>query len=128
MGRGCFMKKILIVDDSRVSRKMLANMLEKSGFEGVAEAINGKEGYDLYVKLSPDVVLMDITMPEMNGLESMRLILEHDPKARIIILSAAGQVEKKEEAMSIGALAFITKPYSNQDIIDTINQFPYNEE
>ncbi len=115
------MKKILIVDDSRVSRKMLSNMLEKSGFEVVAEAINGKEGYELYAKLSPDVVLMDITMPEMNGLDSMRLIKEHNPDAKVIIISAAGQMEKKEEAMAAGATAFITKPYSNQEIIDTIN-------
>ncbi len=115
------MKKILIVDDSRVSRKMLSNMLEKSGFEVVAEAINGKEGYELYAKLSPDVVLMDITMPEMNGLDSMKLILEHNPDAKVIIISAAGQMDKKEEAMSSGATAFITKPYSNQEIIDTIN-------
>jgi two-component system chemotaxis response regulator CheY len=118
---GVFMKKILIVDDSRVSRKMLSNMLEKSGFEVVAEAINGKEGYELYAKLSPDVVLMDITMPEMNGLDSMRLIKEHNPDAKVIIISAAGQMEKKEEAMAAGATAFITKPYSNQEIIDTIN-------
>ncbi len=115
------MKRILIVDDSRVSRKMLSNMLEKSGFEVVAEAINGREGYELYEKLTPDVVLMDITMPEMNGLDSMKLIMEHDPDAKVIIISAAGQTEKKEEAMSAGATAFITKPYSNQEIIDTIN-------
>ncbi len=115
------MKKILIVDDSRVSRKMLGNMLEKSGFEVAAEAINGREGYELYDKLSPDVVLMDITMPEMNGLEAMKLILEHDPEAKVIIISAAGQIKKKEEAMAAGAVAFIAKPYSNQEIIDAIN-------
>lgn len=115
------MKKILIVDDSRVSRKMLGNMLEKSGFEVVAEAINGKEGYELFAKLEPDVVLMDITMPKMNGLESMKLILDKDPDAKVIIISAAGQMEKREEAMSLGAAAFITKPYLNQDIIDAIN-------
>ncbi len=115
------MKKILIVDDSRVSRKMLGNMLEKSGFEVAAEAINGKEGYELYTKLDPDVVLMDITMPEMNGLESMKLILDRNPDAKVIIISAAGQVEKRAEAMNLGAAAFITKPYSNQEIIDAIN-------
>ncbi len=115
------MKKILIVDDSRVSRKMLGNMLEKSGFEVAAEAINGKEGYELYTKLDPDVVLMDITMPEMNGLESMKLILDKNPDAKVIIISAAGQVEKRVEAMNLGAAAFITKPYSNQEIIDAIN-------
>jgi two-component system chemotaxis response regulator CheY len=114
------MKKILIVDDSRVSRKMIRNLLEHSGYEVTAEAINGKEGYELFVRLHPDVVLMDITMPEMNGLESMKLIRQQDPTARVVIISAAGQLEKKEEAMAEGAAAFITKPYSNQDILDAI--------
>ena len=70
------MKSVLIVDDSRVSRKMLRNMLEVTGFTVAGEAINGKEGFDLYKRLSPDVVTMDITMPEMNGIESLKLIKE----------------------------------------------------
>lgn len=114
------MKKILIVDDSRVSRKMIKNLLEHSGYEVIAEAINGKEGYELFVRLHPDVVLMDITMPKMNGLESMKLIRKQDPTARVVIISAAGQLQKKAEALAEGAAAFITKPYSNQDILDAI--------
>ena len=116
------MKRVLIVDDSRVSRRMLKNMFEVEGFEVVGEAINGKEGYEQYVKLSPDVVAMDITMPEMNGIEALKLIKEYDPQARIVIISAAGQKEKVEEATLAGAAAFITKPYDNKDIIDAINR------
>ena len=116
------MKRVLIVDDSRVSRRMLRNMLEMEGFEVVGDAINGKEGYDQYVKLSPDVVAMDITMPEMSGIEALKLIKEHDPDARVIIISAAGQKDKIEEASLAGAAAFITKPYDNKDIIDAINR------
>jgi len=114
------MKRILIVDDSRLSRKMLRNLFEASGFEVIGEAVNGKEGYDQFVKYSPDVVTMDITMPEMNGLDSMKLMLDYNPDAKIIIISAAGQLDKVDEANSAGATAFITKPYSNQDIIDAI--------
>ena len=116
------MKRVLIVDDSIVSRKMLAKLLESSGYEVAALAINGKEAVELYKKLSPDAVLMDITMPEMNGIESLGLIKEFDPDAKVIILSAAGQKEKKAEADEYGAAAFITKPYENQDILDAIER------
>ena len=116
------MKSVLIVDDSRVSRRMLRNMLEVEGYEVVGEAINGKEGFELYTKLTPDVVAMDITMPEMNGIEALKLIKDHDPDAKIVIISAAGQKEKIEEAGIAGAAAFITKPYDNKDIIEAINR------
>ncbi len=116
------MKSVLIVDDSRVSRKMLRNMLETEGFEIVGEAINGKEGFEQYTKLSPDVVAMDITMPEMNGVEALKMIRGYDPEAKVVIISAAGQKEKIDEADDAGAAAYITKPYNNKDIIDAINR------
>lgn len=115
------MKSVLIVDDSRVSRKMIRNLLEHSGFEVAAEAINGKEGLDLYIKLRPDVVAMDITMPEMNGIDSLKAIIEHDPDAKVVIISAAGQEQNKKEAMEAGAVAFVTKPYSNEDILQALS-------
>ena len=116
------MKNILIVDDSTVSRRILKNMFEVVGHTVVGEALNGKEGYDLYVKLSPDVVTMDITMPEMNGLDALKHIKEHDPDAKVIILSAAGQQEKKEEAQKLGATEFITKPYEKRTILEAIER------
>ena len=116
------MKSVLIVDDSRVSRKLLINLLEHSGYEIAGEAINGKEGIELYKKLSPDVVTMDITMPEMNGMECLRLIREYDPEAKIILITAAGQLEKQQEAEAAGAVGFITKPYNNQEILDAISK------
>ena len=114
------MKSVLVVDDSRVSRKMLVNMLEVTGYTVAGEAIDGREGFEFYKKLHPDVVLMDITMPEMNGLDALRLIKEYDPDAKVIILSAAGQKQKKEEAEACGADAFVTKPYQNKDLLDAI--------
>ena len=114
------MKRVLIVDDSRVSRKMVKNLLDNSGFEVVGEAINGREGYDLYLKLNPDVVAMDITMPEMNGIEALKLIREHNNDAKVVIISAAGQEDKKKEALEAGACGFITKPYANEDILEAL--------
>ncbi len=116
------MKSVLIVDDSKVSRKMLVNLLEHSGYQVVSEAINGKEGIELYKKFSPDVVTMDITMPEMNGIECLKLIREFDPEAKIILITASGQLEKRQEAEDAGAAAFITKPYDNQEILDAISK------
>ena len=114
------MKSVLSVDDSRVSRKMIRNLLEHSGFEVAGEAINGREGLDLYIKLSPDVVTMDITIPEMNGIDSLRKIKEHDPEAKVVIISDEGEDGLRREAIEAGAIAFITKPYSNEDILDAI--------
>ena len=114
------MKSVLIVDDSIVSRKMLINLVEHAGYSVAAEAINGREAVELYKKLRPDVVTMDITMPEMNGIDSMKLIREFDPDAKVILITAAGQMEKRQEAFDNGASGFITKPYENQDILDAI--------
>ena len=114
------MKSVLIVDDSRVSRKMIRHLLEHSGFEVAAEAINGKEGLDLYVKLRPDVVAMDITMPEMNGIDALKAIKEHDPDAKVVIISAAGQDYNKADAIRAGAVAFVTKPYSDEEILEAL--------
>ncbi|MBQ7613735.1 MAG: response regulator [Butyrivibrio sp.] len=114
------MKSILIVDDSRVSRKILKNMLEQNGYTIAGEAANGKEGVELYKQLKPDIVTMDITMPEMNGLESLKLIKEFDPDAKIVIITAAGQLEKRELAIEYGASGYVTKPYENQEILDAI--------
>lgn len=116
------MKTILIVDDSVVSRRILKNMFEVAGYLVVGEAINGKDGYDQYVKLSPDVVTMDVTMPEMNGLDSIRLIKKYNPEAKIIVISAAGQNEMIEEAKSLGVDEFVTKPYDKEIIVAALNR------
>ena len=114
------MTSVLIVDDSRTSRRILRDILERAGYSVVGETINGKEGVEQYVKLRPDIVTMDITMPEMNGMDALKMIREYDPQAKVVLITAAGQIEKKEQAMKYGATAFITKPYDNQDILDAI--------
>ena len=116
------MKSILVVDDSRVSRKILINMLEKSGYSIAGEAIDGNDGIAQYKKLKPDVVTMDITMPELNGMEALKQIKEYDPDAKVIIITAAGQLEKRALAKENGAFAFVTKPYDNKEILDAIEK------
>ncbi len=116
------MASVIIVDDSPVNRKLLRNLLEKEGYEVIGEAVNGKEGYDEFVKRSPDVVTLDVSMPEMNGIEALQHIKSHNPKAKVIILSAEGQQEMKEEAEKHGADGFVTKPYQKAQILDAIKQ------
>ena len=116
------MATVLIVDDSPVNRSLLRKLLETEGYEVIAEATNGKEGYDEFVKHSPDIVTLDVSMPEMNGIEALKLMNSHNPGAKIIILSAESEREKKEEALKCGADEFVTKPYKKSDILDAIKR------
>ncbi|MDO5155848.1 MAG: response regulator [Eubacteriales bacterium] len=105
------MTKILIVDDSRTSRKILRGILENAGYEIVAEATNGQEGYDKYAELKPDVVTMDVTMPVLDGIEALKKIMGDYPDAKVIMVTAAGQKTKLVEAVQNGASEFVTKPF-----------------
>lgn len=116
------MATVLIVDDSQVNRRLLRNMLETEGYEVIGEATNGKEGLEEFVKSSPDIVTLDVSMPEMNGIDALKLMREHNPHAKIIILSADSQREKKEEAALHGAVEFVTKPYKKSDILEAIER------
>ncbi len=114
------MKNVLIVDDSRTSRRVLRDILERAGYNTAAEAINGKEGVDLYAKLKPDIVTMDITMPEMDGLEALRQIREGDPEAVVIMITSAGQKEKMVEAVKLGAAEFVSKPFVEETVLEAL--------
>ena len=116
------MANILVVDDSRTSRRILKDLLEKNGHIVVGEAVNGQDGYDSYNKLNPDIVTMDITMPEVDGIESLRLIKKADPNAKVIMITAAGQKEKMMEALKYGASDFISKPFNEDVVLDTIKK------
>ena len=116
------MAKILIVDDSRTSRKILRRILEEAGHNIIGEAVNGEEGYLKYQELNPDVVTLDITMPKMDGLEALRLIKKYDADAVAIMITAAGQKEKMILAIKSGASDFISKPYEGNDVISVIDK------
>lgn len=116
------MADILIVDDSKTSRKFLRNMLEEAGHKIVAEAVNGAEGVEKYRIYHPDIVTMDITMPVLDGIDAVGEIMKMDPAAKVIMVTAAGQRTNMVEALKRGAADFIQKPFDSAVIINTIEK------
>lgn len=116
------MASVLIVDDSRTSRKLLEGLLEKNGYNIAAIACNGEEAVSLYRQYHPDIVTMDITMPVLDGITSLKQIKQADPKAKIVMVTAAGQRGKMVEAIKYGADDFITKPFEPDDILNTFKR------
>ena len=116
------MAKILIVDDSRTSRKILRGILEEFGHEVIGEAENGEEGYLKYKENKPDVVTMDITMPKMDGLECLKVIKHFDAEAKVVMVTAAGQKDKMMDAIKNGASEFVTKPFDKEEIKKAIGE------
>ena len=112
---------VLIVDDSKMSRTMLRNILEKANYSVVMEAANGADGVEAYKKCKPDVVTLDITMPQMDGLEALTQILAFDPHAKAIMITAAGQQDKLIQALKTGAKRFINKPFKEEEILNNIH-------
>lgn len=117
------MKKVLVVDDAAFMRLSLKNMLVKNEFEVVGDAENGAIAVDMYKKLKPDIVTMDITMPEMEGIEALKKILEFDPNANVIMISALGQEAKVKQAIILGAKGFIVKPFKEDYLVKTLSKF-----
>lgn len=116
------MARILIVDDSKTSRKMLRTILEDAGMEIVGEAVNGEEAVALFPSLKPDLVTLDITMPVMDGICALTKILEIDHQAKVIMVTAAGQKGNVVEALKIGASEFVTKPYDADAILEVVHK------
>ncbi len=114
------MSKVLIVDDAVFMRTMLKGILTQGGHEVVGEAGNGLEAVQQYAALSPDVVTMDITMPEMDGLEALKKIKESYPNANVIMCSAMGQQAMVVEAIKNGAKDFIVKPFDADKVLQSI--------
>ena len=115
------MAKILIVDDAEFLRVRLTKMLDTDGFE-VFQAENGVKAVDLYKEIHPDVVLMDVTMPEMDGLTALKTIVGFDPKAKVIMLTALGQESVVLEAVKSGARDFIVKPFEHDRVMKAIGK------
>lgn len=116
------MARILIIDDSKMSRRMLRTVLEGIGHEIAGEAANGEEGLALYRELKPDAVTMDITMPQMDGINCLKEIMAFDQNARVVMVTAAGQSSKLMEALKSGAKEFICKPYEPEQIINAFKE------
>ena len=114
------MARFLIVDDSLFQRKNLGKFVKQLGSEVVGEAANGMEAIALYQKLSPDMVLMDLVMPEMEGIDAVEKLLEFDEDAKIIVVSSLGYSEIVDKALSLGAKQFITKPVNFDESADKV--------
>lgn len=114
------MKRILIVDDSNFMRQMIIGILPVNMFKVVGEASTGLEALTLYKKLNPDIVTMDITMSDMDGLSAVKEIINFDSKAKIVMVSAMGQKKMVKEAIDAGVKDFILKPFSKDKILDTL--------
>lgn len=115
-------KNVLIVDDAIFMRMKLKDILEKNGFTVVAEAQNGLEAIELYKSEKPDLVTMDITMPEMDGVAALKGIKQFDSSAKVIMCSAMGQQSMVMEAIQAGALDFIVKPFDTDRVIQSLNK------
>ena len=114
--------RVLIVDDAMFMRMMLKEILSKNGYEVCGEAANGKEAIDKYIELRPDLVLLDITMPEMDGIEALKKIKMIEPKAKIIMCSAMGQQGMVVEAIQNGAIDFVVKPFQQDRVIESLRK------
>lgn len=120
---GCeTMKRVLIVDDAAFMRVSLRRILEGNDFEVVGEAKNGLEAVSKYSILKPDIVTMDITMPDMDGVEALIEIKKQDPAAKVVMISALGQESWVKNAVMNGAKGFVVKPYKEEYVLDTLKR------
>ncbi|SMG32599.1 response regulator [Dethiosulfovibrio salsuginis] len=116
-------KKVLVVDDAAFVRAMLKKLIEDNGFVVSGEAENGEEALRAYRSLKPDLVIMDITMPLMDGIEATKKIVAFDGKAKIVIVSARGEKPMVIKAIEAGAQDFIVKPFEVPRVVKTLNKF-----
>ncbi|MCR4781985.1 MAG: response regulator [Lachnospiraceae bacterium] len=115
-------KNVMVVDDAAFMRMMIKDILSKNGYNIVGEAENGKKAVDTYAECKPDLVLMDITMPEMDGIQALKAIRENDPNASIIMCSAMGQQAMVIEAIQSGAKDFIVKPFQAERVLEAVKK------
>ncbi len=116
------MARVLIVDDAAFMRMMLKDILQKNGIEVVGEAVNGTDALEKYKELQPDVVTMDITMPEKDGITAVKEIRGLFPQAKIIMCSAMGQQPMVLEAIQAGAKDFVVKPFQAERVMESIKK------
>ena len=115
-------KNILICDDAAFMRMMIKDILTKNGYTVVGEAENGAKAVEKYAELKPDLVLMDITMPEMDGIQALKKIKETDPNASVIMCSAMGQQAMVIESIQSGAKDFIVKPFQADRVLEAVQK------
>jgi two-component system chemotaxis response regulator CheY len=116
------MARVLVVDDAVFMRKVVSDALAKGGHEVIGEAANGQEAVDQFQSLKPEVMTLDITMPEKDGLAALKEIIAMDPQARVVMCSALGQETKVLEAIKAGAKDFVVKPFQPDRVLSAIEK------
>ena len=116
------MARVLVVDDAAFMRKMVSDALAKGGHEVIGQAGNGVEALQQFRELKPDLMTLDITMPEKDGLETLRELMELDPAAKVVMCSALGQESKVLESIKLGAKDFVVKPFQPDRVIDAVSK------
>lgn len=116
------MKRVMVCDDAAFMRMVIKDILVKNGYEIAAEAENGLKAVEQYPDAKPDLVLMDITMPEVDGIEAVRRIKALDPNANVIMCSAMGQQAMVIEAIQAGAKDFIVKPFQADRVLEAVRK------
>ena len=114
--------RVLVVDDAIFMRKMISDILEGNGMEIVGEADTGALAVEKYKELKPDLVTMDIIMPEMNGIDAVRQIMSNDSQARIVMCSALGQQALVQDALTAGAKDFLIKPFNPSRVLEVVTK------
>ncbi len=117
------MKKVLVVDDAAFMRITIKNMLSKNGFEIAGEAENGLQAIQKCSELKPDIITLDITMPEVSGIDALREIMKINPQTAVIMVSAMGQESMVKEAVMLGAKGFVVKPFKEEVIMAALSKF-----
>ncbi|MFP4465874.1 MAG: response regulator [Candidatus Goldiibacteriota bacterium] len=115
-------KRILIADDAAFMRMMLKNILTQGGYEVVGEAENGKIAVEKYRELKPDMLITDMVMPEMGGIDTLKEVMKEDPSANVLICSAIGQQALVIEAIQAGAKDYIVKPFEQSNVLETLSK------
>ena len=116
------MARVLVVDDAAFMRKMVSDALAKGGHEVVGEASNGQEAVESFQALRPDIMTLDITMPEKDGLTALKEIMALDPSARVVMCSALGQESKVLESIKLGARDFVVKPFKPERVQEAVTK------
>ncbi|HLA83156.1 MAG TPA: response regulator [Thermoguttaceae bacterium] len=113
-------KRLLVVDDALIIREIIKDAVTNSGWEIAGEAANGQEAVEQYQALQPDAVTLDLVMPEYDGLHALRGILDVDPSAKVVVVSALDQKDILKQAFRLGATDFVVKPFNNDALVQTL--------
>jgi two-component system chemotaxis response regulator CheY len=119
-------KRLLVVDDAMIMRAIIKDIATKAGWQIAGEAANGVECVARYRELKPDLVTLDIVMPEMDGVEALRTLRREDPEARVVMVTAIDQRAKLSECIQLGAIDFVVKPFDKQRLTSMLQKYAAN--